>query len=297
MVRFRMGGAVREDVTMVEIFDTHGLRPDPYEGARFGARSTCHTVMAFHRALIAGAIDVDYRLVWDLVDREVVAFDAIPVVRDPEGNRSSAGEVWSIAQRAGLVSDLIWSLRASVEASQRSWAQVGLDAPVTIAQVPARSARRTFGRRAGRPLGRPTVSMDLDPAAAHELFGLTADRWWRVHVPAEGAVAEIRRVADAGAVPTVVRLSATLVHRFARDATQLALVARCIEAARRSDLLVQADGADDGESVNGLLLLGCHEASGDGLGADLRAAEIPTLRWVSPTLRAPSDRPLRAVAG
>jgi hypothetical protein len=141
------------------------------------------------------------------------------------------------------------------------------------------------------------VSFDLDPVASQELFDRSADRWWRVHVPAEDAVAEIRRVVDAGAHPAAVRLSAALVHRFTCDATQLTLVARCIEAARRHDLLVQADGADDGESVNGLLVLGCHEASGDGLGADLRAAEIPTLRWVSPTLRAASDRPLRAVAG
>jgi EAL domain-containing protein (putative c-di-GMP-specific phosphodiesterase class I) len=297
LVGFRIGGRSREDVTMVEILDTHGLRPDPYDGARFGARSTCHTVTTFHRALRHGGIDVDYRLVWDLVDRQVVGFDAIPVVRDAAGNRSSAAELWSIAQRAGLVSDLVWSLRASVEAAQQTWIGLGLEVPVTIAQVPARFAGRAFARRSGRPLGRPTMSLDLDPTASHELFGLSPDRRWRVHVPAEHAVAEIRRVVGAGARPTVARLSAALVHRFPRDATQLALVARCIEAARHHGLVVQADGADDGESVNGLLVLGCHEASGDGLGADLRASEISTLRWVSPTLRWPSDRPLPAVAG
>ena len=108
---------------------------------------------------------------------------------------------------------------------------------------------------------------------------------------------EIRRVVGAGARPDAVRLSSTLVHGFTRDATQLSLVARCIEAARRNDLHVQADGADDGESVRGLLVLGCHEAAGAGLGADLAPSEIPTLRRVSPTLRAASPRPLRVVAG
>ena len=143
----------------------------------------------------------------------------------------------------------------------------------------------------------PTLSMDLDPEASHESFGLSADRWWRVHVPAEAAPAEIRRCIGAGCVPSAVRLSARLVHRFTHDASQLALVARCIEAARLHAVVVQAEGADDGESVNGLVLLGCHQASGAGLGADVRACDVPTLRWVSPTLRTSSDRLLRAVAG
>jgi EAL domain-containing protein (putative c-di-GMP-specific phosphodiesterase class I) len=282
---------------MVEIFDTHSLRQDPVQEPHSGARSTRHAVTAFRRALSGDAVGVQYRLIWDLVDREVIAFDALPVVRHGVGGALGAAAVWPIAQTAGLVPDLVRAMRAQVEASQRRWERFGLVAPVSIAPVAPRSARQRPGRRANRPVGPPTVSIDLDPVSSHALFGLRADRSWRVHVPAEDAAAELRRVVSAGAVPGPVRLSAPLVHRFAIDANRLRLVARCVEAARHHDLVVRGDGADDGETVRGLLALGCHEASGAGLGADLLASQIPTLRWVSPTLRSPSARPLRVVAG
>lgn len=285
---------------MVDVFEISGP-PDADGVVRFNGRSAGWGVDAFRRALGDGEIDVDYRLVWDLVDRKVVAFDALPVVRGAVGPPACGAQVWSTARRAGAVSDLVAAMVRSVEASQRTWAGFGIDACVTIAPVSAvgraRGRRRAFGWRRDRVEGHPTVSLDLDPEASYESFGLSPDRWWRVHVPAEAAVAEIRRCVRVGSVPATVHLSPSLVHRFTRDASRLALVARCIEAARRHDLVVQADGADEGESVNALALLGCHEASGAGLGADVRACDIPMLRWVSPALRIPSDRPLRAVAG
>lgn len=284
---------------MVQIFATHGLWPAD-DTVRIGAQSASSADDGLRRALRTGSLGVDYRPMWDLVDRQVVAFDAVPTVPDATGALPSADQIWAAAERAGLVHVLVSSMRASAERAQRSWTRFGLDALVTIARVPGqgRSVRRAFGRAWRRPLAPPTVSLDLDPEASHELFGLRPDRWWRVHLPAEEAAVEIRRVVGAGGTPLAARLSSSLVHRFTHDAARLTLVARCIEAARRHDLLVQADGVDDGESANGLLALGCHEASGAGLGADLlRAADIPTLRWVSPTMRMPSARPLRAVAG
>jgi len=231
------------------------------------------------------------------VDRKVIGFDAVPVLLQGVGSRLAADVVWSIAVRAGLVSDLVRSMQSSVEASQEVWERSGLRVPVTIAPVAGHSTGRTLGRRSNRPAGRLTISIDLDPASSHGLYGLRPDRWWRVHVPAEDGLAEIRRIADSGARARAVRLSATLVHRFTRDATQLSLVARCIDGARRSELPVQAEGADDGESVRGLLVLGCHAASGAGLGADLPSEEIPTLRGVSPALRPAADGTLPVAAG
>lgn len=281
---------------MVEVFDIHG-EPALAGGVRSKDRSSESGLAAFRRALVDGAIDVDCSLVWDLADRTVVGFDAVPVVNDALGNQARGAQVWSIARRAAAVSELVAAMVASVEASQRAWSRFGLDAPVTIAPVPARGRRGAFGRRRRRAQGRATVSLDLGPEASHESFGLSPDRWWRVHIPAESAGAEIRRCVGGGSVPVAVRLSASLVHRFTRDASQLALVAHCIAAARREGLVVQADGADDAESVNGLLVLGCHAASGAGLGPDVRASDVPMLRWVHPTLRTPSAGPLRAVAG
>lgn len=291
-----LAGRRGRDIDVVDIFDTHGLRLDPHPDQPSDSRSVGHGAAALHRALRDGALHVRYRPIWDLVDRQIIGFDALPEVRAAVGGRLGSGEVWAIAQRAGLASDLLLSLGATVEAAELLWGRFGLTPPVSVAPVAVRSSRRSIGRRSTRMLGRPTVSLDLDPDAGFELYGLRPVRSWRIHVPAEEAMTEIRRIADAGVEPSPVRLSASLVHRFTRSATQLALVARCIEAARRHDLVVHADGADDGESVRGLRVLGCDRAAGAGLSADLLTEEIPSLRWMSPAVRSASNRPLRVVA-
>ena len=277
---------------MIEIVDAHGLpaAPDAVDPDRRSGD-------AVRAAVRDRSIALTYRPVWDLAQREVTALTALPSVALESGATLGPDVVWSIADRAGLCLLLARAMQVTVEADQRMWGRHGLGAPVSIARIPSLSAVRTFRRRTHRSGAQGTVGLDLAPQAASQLFGLRPDRRWRVHLAPAAAVAEIRRCSESGLAPDAVRLSALLVHRFTRDAAQLRRVARCIEVARGHGLLVHADGAEDGESVNGLAALGCHQASGAGLGADLTACEIPTLRWVGSTLRSSSDRPLPAAAG
>ena len=273
---------------MVEIVDTHVVQQDL--GAGRVTRPAARAARAVRSACGAGPVALRYRPVWDLGSRQVTALEALPVVELGPGAPMAPAAVWSIARSAGLHLELLRSMEAAAEVDQQMWCRSGLQAPVSIASItsPAR------GRATGRSGRGATVALDLGPLAASCLFGLASDRRWRVQLPAADAADAIGRCHGAGFAPDAVRLSAALVHRFTHDATRLRLIAGCVEIARRHGTVVLADGADDGESVRGLATLGCHLATGAGLGPDLTACEVSTLRWVGPSLRPASNRLLPA---
>ena len=80
---------------------------------------------------------------------------------------------------------------------------------------------------------------------------------------------------------TEVRLAPSLVRAAAADRSELALLTDALEVARRLDVVVVGDGADDAATLELLLGLGCDRLLGDRIAPAMPATELAgwTAAW------------------
>ena len=80
---------------------------------------------------------------------------------------------------------------------------------------------------------------------------------------------------------TEVRLAPSLVRAAAADGRQVAALVEALDAARRLDVVVVGDGADDDATLELLLGLGCDRLVGDRIAPAMPATELAswTAAW------------------
>jgi EAL domain-containing protein (putative c-di-GMP-specific phosphodiesterase class I) len=255
-----------------------------------------------HSALDEARIAARYQPIVRLVDRAPVALEALARLRHPVHGLVSAGRFVPQIELAGLSRQLTDQVAASIFADLAAADPalldlvVGINIPLDLLLLPGTLDRLDAGRdAAGVAAARLAIELtESQPVEDAPALGRTLERVRRAGygVVIDDVAPAMTWVDSLLDLPfTGLKLDASLVRGWARNATACDYAGRIVAAAHRRGLIVTAEGVEDRATWARMADLGADQVQGYLVGRAMTAAALPA--W-----RAAWDRsPVRAAGG